>query len=123
LARVKEEAAHFWHQAANAHEAYDKMKPHVGKDASIIMKGPNSGLVHKPDQIGPEHFTHFGEPKKTIYLMHPDEVDDWIAKHGKKGDDLDMPLSQVRAHPRMGAALRRSKGHGLLPLRRARHPD
>jgi hypothetical protein len=84
MARVKQEAEHFWHNVADTHEAYDKMKPHTEAGSHVLMEIPHSGgMLHNPSGIGVGHFSRFGRPQHKLYLMHPDEVDDWIAKHGK----------------------------------------
>jgi hypothetical protein len=84
MARVSQEAEHFWQNVHHAHEAYDTMKPHTEEGSHIMMEIPRSGgMLHNPSGIGLEHFTRFGNPKHKIYLMHPDEVGDWIKKHGK----------------------------------------
>jgi hypothetical protein len=104
-AHAAQEAEHFWHRVADAHEAYDKMRPHVGDDASIIVKVPHSetetvgALLHNPDKVGAGDFTRFGKPKKKIFLMHPDEVDAWVKKHGKGAAELKEIGAQIAKMP------------------------
>lgn len=74
-----------WHAVADAQAGYDKLRPHLEKDANLMMTVGHGGMLHNPEGVGESHFDASGtHPKKPLYIMHPDEVDDWIAKYGKK---------------------------------------
>ncbi len=84
VASVEQERDNTWNAVADTHAAYDKVRPHLPHEANLMMEIPHqSGLLYNPEAVGERHFAASGQPKHRLYLLHPAEVDDWIAKHGK----------------------------------------
>jgi Family of unknown function (DUF6496) len=84
VAAVEQQRKNTWNAVADTHEAYDKVRAHLPKHASLMMEVPhNAGLLFNPEGVGNRHFGHDGNPRKPLYLLHPAEADDFIRKHGK----------------------------------------
>jgi hypothetical protein len=86
VAAIEAQRHSTWSGVATAQAAYDKVKHHVGDKGSVLMEVPHShGLLYNPEGLGRHSFNGRGKPLKPLHLVHPDEADDWVAKHGKDG--------------------------------------
>lgn len=84
VAAAKHQRELAWHAVADTQEAYDKVRPHLPKHAKLMMEvHQHPGLLYNPEGVADKHFHANGAPKSSIYMLHPHEADDWIAKHGK----------------------------------------
>lgn len=73
-----------WHAVADSHAAYDKVREHVPEGHGLMMGVTgHPTLLNNPEGIGAHDFDEKGKAKRPIYMLHPDEADDWISKHGK----------------------------------------
>jgi hypothetical protein len=83
VASVAAHRTNAWNAVADAQDAYDKARKHMPAHHSLMMEVPHmGGLLYNPEGVGESHFNFGGKPSNPMYLLHPSEVNDWIAKHG-----------------------------------------
>lgn len=95
VAAAHDARAKTWDAIADTQAAYDRVRKSavIPKDHHLMMLVPHhGGLLYNPEGVGDAHFDERGKPKVPMYLMHHDEADDFIAKHGKLGKGEPMHL-------------------------------
>lgn len=86
VASIAQQRGNFWHGVADTQAAYDKVRKHLPKDANLMMEVHHAGgLLYNPEAVGEHHFDANGGTHKPLYMLHPAEADDFVAKHGQHG--------------------------------------